>query len=255
MDREKQMICMEEVTFSYDKKVPVLQNLSFRIRQGESVGLIGANGCGKTTLLKLLCGLPEPAAGIEVAGLELNKKNLTLIRRKTGLVFQDSENQLFMPKVYDDLAFGPRNYGMTPAEVEQAVDEALERIGASELKDRSNFRLSGGEKRLVCIASVLALRPELLLLDEPSITLDPYHRRKLIQSLCRMPETKLIASHDLDLILETCDRVILLSEGQIRAEGKSEEILTDRALLEECRLELPLCMQTVRGYGAGDRIF
>ncbi|MBR1758003.1 MAG: ABC transporter ATP-binding protein [Lachnospiraceae bacterium] len=241
----KIVIECQDISCYYEKAKPVLSNLSFAIHEGESVGLIGANGSGKSTLLGALCGLISHEGVMQVAGLSVEKVNLPEIRKKLGYVMQDSDNQLFLPTVYDDIAFAPRNYGLSAEDVERMVTEALRRTGIEHLKDRQNYKLSGGEKRMVCIATILAMQPEIILMDEPSITLDPYNRRTLIQNLQAMPETKLIASHDLDLILETCERVILLDEHGIKADGDAEVILTDEALLKSCRLELPYCYQKV----------
>ena len=240
--------CLRDAGFSYDRNIPVLEHLNLTIGRGEAVGLIGANGAGKSTLLKLLTGLLPHTGSVSVCGLEAEKKNLRAIRRQVGFVFQDPENQLFMPTVYDDLAFGPRNYGLTEEQAEAQVDAALARLGIPHLKRRQNYKLSGGEKRMISIAVILAMQPEIVLMDEPSITLDPANRRTLIGILNGMTETRLIASHDLDLIMETCSRVILLGDRGIRADGSAKEILTDRKLLESCRLELPYCMQEPRWY-------
>ncbi len=244
--REKEnevQIEASNASFAYEKDQPVIERLNFRIRKGESVGLVGANGIGKSTILKLLTGLLEHEGSIRMFGMEVCREHLGEIRRRTGYVFQDSDNQLFMPTVYDDLAFAPRNYGMNREETERCVDEALERAGIRHLKYRQNYKMSGGGKRMACIAVILAMRPDVILMDEPSIALDPYNRRTLIRLLNQMTETKLIASHDLDMVLETCERVILLEPEGIRADGPAKEILRDQELLESCRLELPLCLQ------------
>lgn len=248
-EREVQIEAVN-ASFAYEKNQPVIENLNFQIRKGERVGLIGANGIGKSTILRLLTGLLEHEGSIRMFGMEVCREHLGEIRRRTGYVFQDSDNQLFMPTVYDDLAFAPRNYGMSREEVEQRVDEALMRTGIPHLKYKQNYKMSGGEKRMACIAVILAMKPDVILMDEPSIALDPYNRRTLIRLLNQMQETKLIASHDLDMILETCGRVILLGPEGIRADGPAEEILRDQELLESCRLELPYCLQ---GRGA-DRL-
>lgn len=245
MDTQLQ-IEVADASFSYEKEQPVIRNLTFGIRRGEAVGLIGANGVGKSTILKMLTGLLEHEGSVRMFGMEVCREHLSEIRRRTGYVFQDSDNQLFMPTVYDDLAFAPRNYGMSREETNARVDEALERTGITYLKHRQNYKMSGGEKRMACIAVVLAMQPDVILMDEPSIALDPYNRRTLIRTLNQMPETKLIASHDLDMILETCGRVILMGAEGIRADGDAEEILKDRKLLESCRLELPFCLQGSR---------
>lgn len=246
MSKNEREVQIEAVkaSFAYEKNQPVIENLNFQIRKGERVGLIGANGIGKSTILRLLTGLLEHEGSIRMFGMEVCREHLGEIRRRTGYVFQDSDNQLFMPTVYDDLAFAPRNYGMSREEVEQRVDEALMRIGIRHLKYKQNYKMSGGEKRMACIAVILAMKPDVILMDEPSTALDPYNRRTLIRLLNRMQETKLIASHDLDMILETCGRVILLGPEGIRADGPAEEILRDRELLESCRLELPYCLQS-----------
>lgn len=237
------MIKIENTSFGYDKEHKIIEGLNLHIQEGEKVGLIGANGTGKSTLLKMLTGLVGHEGSIRICGQEVDKKNLAEVRKNLGFVLQDSDSQLFMPTVYDDIAFGPRNYGMSKEEVEARVDEALERMGISHLKYKENYKMSGGEKRMACIATILAMKPKIILMDEPSIALDPYNRRKLINNLNEMPETKLIASHDLDMILDTCDRVILMNEGAIRADGTAEEILTNQKLLESCHLELPFCYQ------------
>ena len=173
----------------------------------------------------------------------MEKKNLTDIRAKIGYVFQDSESQLFLSTVYEDVAFGPRNYGYREEEVNRRVMDALRKVHLEELKDRHIYRMSGGQKKLASIATILSMEPEVMLLDEPSIALDPRNRRTLIHILNEMKETKIIASHDLDMIWDTCERTILLSEGKVIKDGKTAEILSDRKLLEENGLELPLSMQ------------
>ncbi|MBQ9563389.1 MAG: ABC transporter ATP-binding protein [Lachnospiraceae bacterium] len=242
------VLSLEQAGCYYDISHPVLSGLTFAIRKGEAVGLIGANGSGKSTLLDSLCGLTPHTGSMSLHGLSVEKQNLAQIRRRTGYLLQDSDSQLFLPTVYDDIAFAPRNYGLGEETAEAAVDEALERTGIAHLKHRQNYRLSGGEKRMVCLAVVLAMKPELVLMDEPSIALDPYNRRTLIRLLNQMPETKHIASHDLDLVDETCERVILLDDHGIRADGPAAQILQDEALLTSCRLELPLSMQKAIPY-------
>ena len=237
------MIEFQDVSFSYDQERNVVRNLSFSIQKGEAVGLIGANGAGKSTIMKLLLGLLTGQGRITVDGLELNKRNLAAVRQKIGFVLQDSDNQMFMPTVYEDMIFGPRNYGLTQEETEKRVDEVLKNLGIEKLKHCYNHRISGGEKRMAAIATILAMEPEAILMDEPSTALDPVNRRTVINTIRRLPQTKLIASHDLDMILDTCQRVILLSQGQIVADGPVEKILYDQKLLEENRMELPFCLQ------------
>ena len=236
------MIEFQNVSFSYERGRPVLRDLSFSIGDGECVGLIGANGAGKSTVMKLLLGLLTGEGTILVDGVAVKKDTLAQIRRKLGFVLQDSDNQMFMPTVYEDMIFGPLNYGLSREETDKRVDAVLERLGLQELKHRHNHRISGGEKRMAAIATILAMEPEAVLMDEPTAALDPYNRRIVIHTIRSLPQTKLITSHDLDMILDTCSRVILLSEGCIAADGPAEEILRDRALLESHRMELPFCL-------------
>lgn len=237
------MIEFDHVSFSYESDAPVLRDVSFHIVPGEAVGLIGANGAGKSTIMKLLLGLlPCKEGVIRVDGVPVEKKNLPQIRRTLGFVLQDSDSQMFMPTVYEDMMFAPRNYGLSKEEAEAKVDEVLERLGLTQLKHRYNHKISGGEKRMAAIATILAMEPKAILMDEPSIALDPVNRRTVIHAVNVLGMTKLIASHDLDMILDTCDRVILLSGGEIAADGDAEKILRDQALLERHRMELPFCL-------------
>lgn len=236
------MIEFRNVSFSYGE-APVVENLSFSVRKGENVGLIGANGAGKSTIMKLMLGLITGSGEIKVDGLPMNKENLGEIRKKIGFVLQDSDNQMFMPTVYEDMIFGPRNYGLSKEETDRRVDAVLAQLGLQDLKHRHNHKISGGEKRMAAIATILAMEPEMILMDEPSTALDPVNRRTVINTINRLPQTKLIASHDLDMILDTCQRVILLSHGTIVADGDAETILRDKVLLENNRMELPFCLQ------------
>ena len=237
------MIEFQNVSFSYESGTRVLQSLSFSIGAGEAVGLIGANGAGKSTIMKILLGLLPCEGTVTVDGIAVEKKNLGEIRKKLGFVLQNSDNQMFMPTVYEDMMFAPRNYGLSKEEAEARVDRVLAELGLTELKHRYNHKISGGEKRMAAIATILAMEPEAILMDEPSTALDPVNRRTVIRAINNLSMTKLIASHDLDMILDTCDRVILLSHGEIAADGPADEILRDKALLEANRMELPFCLQ------------
>jgi cobalt/nickel transport system ATP-binding protein len=241
------MIRFEHVTAYYEKDVPVIRDVSFAIEKGESVGLIGANGAGKTTLMRALLGLVGHEGAITVDGVEVTKKNLPEVRRKLGFVLQNSDNQMFMPTVYEDMLFGPLNYGASRQEADARVDAVLDRLGLQDLKHRHNHKLSGGEKRMAAIATVLAMEPEAILMDEPTSALDPFNRRLVIRTIRDLPQTKIITSHDLDMIWDTCDRVILLSRGAVAADGPAGKILRDRELLEANRLELPLCLAGRQG--------
>lgn len=235
------MIQFDHVNFSYTGEQPVLQDLSFHIREGEQVGLIGANGAGKSTLMKAVLGLVYPQQGRILAdGIPVEPANLAQIRKSLGYVLQDSDQQMFMPTVLDDMIFGPVNYGLAKAEAVKKAEETLASLHIEHLKDRYNHRISGGEKRMAAIATILTMEPKVMLMDEPSSSLDPRNRRNLIRALKTIPVTKLIAAHDLDLILDTCTRVLLLSGGRIAADGPAEEILRDRKLLEDNGLKLPL---------------
>ena len=236
------MIEFQHVSFAYEKNIPVLKDLSFRIETGEAVGLIGANGAGKSTVMKLLLGLLEGEGKILVDGIEVRRETLPEIRRKLGFVLQNSDNQMFMPTVYEDMMFAPLNYKLSREEAEARVDAVLKRLHLEDLKHRYNHRISGGEKRMAAIATILAMEPEVILMDEPTSALDPYNRRIVINTICELEQTKLITSHDLDMILDTCSRVILLSDGRIAADGAAQDVLYDRALLESHRMELPLSL-------------
>lgn len=233
------MIEFKNVSFCYEKEHPVLKNMSFSIEKGEAVGLIGANGAGKSSMLKVLLGLLPHEGEILVNGIPLCKQNLAEIRRVLGFVLQNSDNQMFMPTVYDDMMFGLLNYGMSKEDAEHRVDAVLEQLDLTQLKNKYNHKISGGEKRMAAIATVLAMEPEVIIMDEPSVSLDPYNRRAVINVINSLTQTKIIASHDLDMIMETCRRVILISDGQIVASGAVMDILRNKELLESNRMELP----------------
>lgn len=235
---------VRNLCFSYPDGQNAVKDISFTIHHGESVGIIGANGAGKSTLLMLLMGILFPDKGeVLVGDVHVTKKTLPIIRKRLGMVFQDPEDQLFMTTVYDDVAFGPRNYKLDEKEVKSRVNEALEIVGIPHLKDRAPFKLSGGEKRSAAIASVLSMQPDVLIMDEPTSALDPKARRKLINLLESFEHTKLITSHDLDMVLETCKRIIVIKNGKIVADGDAEKILANAELLDSCGLERPLSLQ------------
>jgi cobalt/nickel transport system ATP-binding protein len=232
---------VEGLSFAYPQGKTVLDQLHFHISKGERVGLVGPNGAGKTTLFLCLAGvLNVPAGVIHLAGLD---PALAADRRelpgRIGIVFQNSDDQLFSTTLADDVAFGPLNLGMAPAEARQRVAESLQRVGLEGMEQRAPFHLSGGEKRRAALAGVLAMRPGVLLLDEPSMFLDPRGRRELIGLLKELPGTQIIASHDLDMILDCCTRVLLLDAGRLIADGPAVEVLKDRQLMEQHGLEVP----------------
>ena len=237
-------IDIEHVNFSYEKNKEVLHDITFTAHEHESIGIIGANGMGKSTLLKLLVGLESGFEGnIHVGEIPVVPQMYSKVREKIGYVFQDSESQLFMNSVYEDIAFAPRNYGMPQEEVDICVERALSMVHIEHLRNQSIYKLSGGEKKLTAIATILAMTPDIILMDEPTIALDPKNRRNLITLLNQFNHLKMIASHDLDMVLDTCNRVILISDGKIAADGNAETILTDRELLEQNGMELPLSLQ------------
>ena len=238
-----ELLKIKDLCFTYEDGNKVLDGLNLTAHDGESIGIVGANGIGKSTLMKLLVGLYLNYEGeLEVAGHPVNKKNLSHIREHVGYVFQDSDSQLFLSTVGEDVAFGPQNYGLTEEEVKRHVDEALSKVHISHLKDKHNYKLSGGEKKLAAIATILSMEPDIIIMDEPSIALDPRNRRNLIGILNEIRALKIITSHDLDFIMDTCSRALLLDEGRIIADGSVKEILSDKKLLEEHGLELPLSL-------------
>ncbi|MFV0465498.1 MAG: energy-coupling factor ABC transporter ATP-binding protein [Lachnospiraceae bacterium] len=235
------MIKMDKVSFFYDAGHLILKDISISVKQGESVGVIGANGKGKSTLLRLLTGIHMAASGsIYIDGIRVEKSSLKQIRRRTGYMFQDSENQLFMSRVEEDVAFGPKNQGMTGIQLQNRIDMALDTVGASYLYGKQIYKLSGGEKKMIAIASILSMEPSILLLDEPTIALDPRNRKNLIAVLNAMPRLKVIASHDLDMILDTCERCIVLDDGRVAYDGSTQAIMRNEEFLQEHGLELPL---------------
>ncbi|NSW88126.1 MAG: ABC transporter ATP-binding protein [Syntrophobacteraceae bacterium] len=232
---------VKDLRYTYPDGNAALHGVSFRITHGESVAVVGANGAGKSTLLLHLNGCLIPEAGsVRIGDFPLNKKTLHHVRRTVGMIFQDPDDQLFMPLVHDDVAFGPLNLGLPPEEVELRVNDALATVGASHLKNRPPYRLSGGEKRSVAIASVLSMSPSILVMDEPTSNLDPRGRRQLINLLCTFHHTIIIATHDLDMVLDVCSRTIVLNEGRVLADGPTFDILADDDILDSSRLEKPL---------------
>jgi cobalt/nickel transport system ATP-binding protein len=234
-------IRLRGVSYVYPSGVHALRGLDLEVHAGESVGVVGPNGAGKTTLFLCLSGVLLPTAGsIQVCGYQLSDpQQRRQIPGRLGLVFQNSEDQLFHASVRDEVAFGPLNLGLPEDEVRARVARALQQVGLAGLEDRVPFHLSGGEKRRLALAGVLAMHPEVLLLDEPSSHLDPRGRRELIQLIGQLPNTKLIASHDLELILATCQRAVVLDQGQIVGDGPVRLILGDRNLMENHGLEVP----------------
>jgi len=234
---EEIAIATHNLTFQYPHQAPILTDISLAIQKGQRVGIIGHNGCGKTTLFMLLCGVLTPTAGTVSL---LNKPvEPGQFRPEIGMLFQDPDDQLFSPTVREDIAFGPENMGLAPEAVEQCVDKALLTTGVDTLADRTPHHLSGGEKQMVAIASLLAMQPQVVLYDEPTASLDMRTRRRLISFLQRSIETMLISSHDLEFVLDVCDRVLLIDNGQIIANGDPMAIMGNQVLMETHGLEKP----------------
>ncbi|MEM6519031.1 MAG: ABC transporter ATP-binding protein [Cyanobacteria bacterium P01_C01_bin.70] len=230
-------IALQNLSFSYPDNPGILQDISVTIREGERVGLIGHNGCGKTTLFMLLCGLLAPQSGnIHLFDQPVEPHQF---RPEVGFLFQDPKDQLFSPSVRDDIAFGPQNLGLSEAEVVERVEAALDLTGIRNLAHRPPHHLSGGEKQMVAIAGLMAMCPRILLYDEPTASLDLRTRRRLIQFLQKAGETLLLASHDLEFLLEVCDRVLLIDDGRIIADGEPAKVMGNQTLMEAHGLEKP----------------
>lgn len=234
---------VKDLRFCYHDGKEALRGISFSVHTGECLGVIGPNGAGKSTILLHLNGLlPEKFTSppsVFVTGEPVTAGTIYSVHKKVGLLFQDPDDQLFCPTVYEDVAFGPRQYGLGESEVCGLVEESLHRVGLAGFEKRSPHHLSGGEKQRVCLAGILACRPEILVLDEPTSDLDPRGKRELKALLKTLPATKIIASHDLELVLELCSRTIVLDEGLIVADGPTDEILADEPFMIAHGLEKP----------------
>lgn len=234
---------VNRLAFAYADGHQALFGVDFKIKRGERVALLGPNGAGKTTLVMHLNGILSPGHGTVKVNDELvdtsNKESLKNIRSKVGIVFQDPDDQLFMPTVFDDVAFGPRNMGMTGDALDQAVGQALTKVGMLDFADRPPHHLSFGQRRRVALATVLVMNPEILVLDEPSSNLDPTSRRELADILRGLDITLLMVTHDLPYAYELCERSLILSQGQIVADDSTYQILTNHDLMSANRLELP----------------
>jgi cobalt/nickel transport system ATP-binding protein len=234
------MLELADVRYRYPTGPEALRGVTLSVAPGERVGLVGPNGAGKSTLLLALAGFVTAEGLIRVAGHTLTRGTARDVRRHLGLVFQDADDQLFMPRVIDDIAFGPVTMGLALDEVQVRVHEALHAVDLEGYETRAPYHLSVGEKRRAALATVLAMRPQILALDEPSANLDPRGRRRLIELLGGLTSTLLVVGHDLDLILEVCQRTVIIDAGRVAADGASREILSNRELLESHGLELPL---------------
>lgn len=229
---------VRDLRHTYPDGTLALDGPTFTLHHGEAVALVGANGAGKSTLLKHLNGSLRPMGGeVRVGELPVNAATLTQIRRTVGMVFQDPDDMLFMPTVLEDVAFGPRNLGFAAPEAETRALEALQQVGAAHLAAKAPYHLSMGEKRRCALAAVLAMAPDILVLDEPSTGLDPRGRRLLVELLRAFTHTRLLATHDLDLALRLCPRTLVLHRGRLVADGPTREIFADRTRMEAWELE------------------
>lgn len=233
-------VAVKGLEFAYPDGRVALEGVDLAMSAGERVAVLGPNGAGKTTLALHLNGIHMPRAGsVSVGGIPVEESNLSEIRRRVGLVFQDSNDQLFMPNVWEDVAFGPANLGISGTDLETRANEALAAVGGEDLASRPSHHLSGGERRRAALATVLAMKPDVLVFDEPSSDLDGAGRRELVASLLPLPMTQLIITHDLPLALELCPRAVIMRDGRVVADGATRELLRDGELLEENRIELP----------------
>ena len=238
---------VDDLAFSYPDGHQALRGVDLTVRPGERVAILGPNGAGKTTLVLALNGVNAASGGsVLVGGMPVEKRNLAEIRRRVGIVFQDPDDQLFMPTVRDDVAFGPANLGLRGAELELRTIEALDAVGMTHVADRSPHHLSFGERRRVALATVLAMRPDVLVLDEPSSNLDPVARRELAEILLGLSVTILLVTHDLPYALQVCERAVVLDEGRVAVDGPIRDVLADRETMAAHRLELPFGFDPVR---------
>ena len=255
----KPLIQLQSAGFAYANRPALFDQLDLAIHAGELVGLIGANGSGKTSLLRLFIGLHAPTSGRLIAFETERRTNAERqeLWRRIGYLFQDSQDQLFNPTVRDDVAFGPLNLGHGAEQAAEIARQTLERLGLTHLAASSSHQLSGGEKRLVALATILAMQPEVLLLDEPTSGLDPRSRRELVEHLARIGNTQVIASHDMEFIRATCRRVVVLRQGEIVADGATDDVLSRASLMFESGLEVPHSLAAERNlasdhhHGAG----
>jgi cobalt/nickel transport system ATP-binding protein len=244
------VIRIRGLSYSYGGGRAVLVDVGFEVARGERVALVGPSGAGKSTLLMHLNGLlpdrlPTDAdrASVVISGVPVRKSSVSDVRRLVGFVFQDPDDQLFCPTVREDVGFGPLNLGLSWDEVLRRISESLDQVGLSGFENRSTLQLSTGERKRVCVAGVLACQPEVLVLDEPFANLDPRARRGLISILREFPGAQVIATHDLEFVVELCDRVVILDDGDVKADGPVREVLSDERLIEKHGLEVPWCLR------------
>lgn len=238
------MLELNNLNVTYPDKTVALKDITLNIKDGENVAVIGANGAGKTSLIMACVGIIPSTGLLTVNNIALTKKTIKEVRSAIGVVFQNPDDQLFMPTIYDDVAFGLRNAGLDEITVKERTDKCFALLNIEHLKNKTPLKLSGGEKRMAALATVIAMNPAIMVLDEPTAFLDPKARRSLINTLHSLPHTKLIATHDLTFAAETCERSILIKNGTIFADGASSELLYNKKLMEDCGVEaINICMK------------
>ena len=231
------MLTINNVTVEYPDGTKAINNLSLNVKSGEKLALIGANGAGKSTLMLAIEGILDSTGEIKIGDLVVNSKNIVKVRQQVGMLFQNPDDQLFMATIYDDIAFGPRNAGLDEESVKYRVEDRLKLLNIEHLKDKTALKLSGGEKRMASLATVLAMKPSVMLLDEPTAFLDPKARRNLINVLNSLPHTMLIATHDLTFAKEVCREAVVIKDGNFFAKGNCDEILYNQELMDEGGIE------------------
>lgn len=231
------MVKIKNLTVKYPDGTVAVDNVTLDIADGEHLALIGANGAGKSSLILSMVGVLPSDGSVEIDDIKLEKSTINKIRKRAGVVFQNPDDQLFLPTIYDDVAFGPRNMGMDEESVRYRVEDRLRLLGIEQLRDRTALKLSGGEKRMAAMATVLAMKPSLMMLDEPTAFLDPKARRSLINVLKSLPHTMLIATHDLAFAAEVCRRAVVLRNGSIFADGPTDKLLFDDGLMSAAGVE------------------
>lgn len=231
------MLTINNVTVEYPDGTKAINNLSLNVKSGEKLALIGANGAGKSTLMLAIEGILDSTGEIKIDDLVVDSKNIVKVRQQVGMLFQNPDDQLFMATIYDDIAFGPRNAGLDEESVKYRVEDRLKLLNIEHLKDKTALKLSGGEKRMAALATVLAMKPSVMLLDEPTAFLDPKARRNLINVLNSLPHTMLIATHDLTFANEVCREAVVIKDGNFFAKGNCDEILYNQELMDEGGIE------------------
>lgn len=231
------MLTINNVTVEYPDGTKAINNLSLNVKSGEKLALIGANGAGKSTLMLAIEGILDSTGEIKIDDLVVDSKNIVKVRQQVGMLFQNPDDQLFMATIYDDIAFGPRNAGLDEESVKYRVEDRLKLLNIEHLKDKTALKLSGGEKRMAALATVLAMKPSVMLLDEPTAFLDPKARRNLVNVLNSLPHTMLIATHDLTFAKEVCREAVVIKDGNFFAKGNCDEILYNQELMDEGGIE------------------